>query len=152
MTGGLGNKAALSMALVAFVMAGSIVSGCGGSDQAASLTKSQFVREANSICRNAEHQRLTALSNSNTEDAGNEPDQAELMTDIALPPVQEMTEELAELGIPTGDETEVQAIISAFEQGIATVNEDPTNVSAGMRAFSDATKLAEAYGLTDCGI
>ncbi len=76
----------------------------------------------------------------------------DLLSDLALPPVQEMIEELGDLGPPAGDEKKVQAIIEAFEDGVERLEANPANVSAGVAAFENANKLSEQYGLVACRI
>jgi hypothetical protein len=146
------RKSAIYTAAIALLAAGLLAAGCGGSGSAAPLKKPQFVREANAICANAVDEREKALSDATKEGSDSEPGQAALVTEVALPPVQKMSEELADLGVPVGDEKEVQAIVKAFERGIATVEKDPTSVNGVIGAFAEASKLAEAYGLTSCAI
>jgi hypothetical protein len=134
------SSAALAIALIA--------AGCGGSGESAPLKKPQFVTQANSICRNAEAERDTALR----EAASSNPEVAALATETALPPIQKMTEELGELGPPVGHEKEVGAIIGAFEKGIKSVEANPSDVASDVSAFTRANELAEEYGLTDCQI
>lgn len=124
------------------------VAGCGGSSEAKPLKKSQFVEEANSICKDAAAERGEAMR----EAADGDPDAAEFATETALPPVQHMAEELGDLGAPVGDEKEVQAIVVAFEKGVKKVEADPANPSVGVTAFDHADELALEYGLADCTI
>lgn len=128
-----------------------LVSGCGGSGQAAPLKKPQFIQQADAICRHAESELETAIGEATKKGAG-EMGQADLVTEVALPSMQNMTEELADLGVPVGDEKEVQRIIHAFDRGIATLEKNPTSVTADIGAFHQATDAADEYGLTDCGI
>jgi hypothetical protein len=147
----LTNGKVLSLALAAALMGGLIGSGCGGSAKAVPLTKSEFLKEGGAICKSADRQREEELKKA-TAEGGSEPNQADMVTQVALPSAREMTEALAGLEPPAGDEKEVQAIIAAFEHGIETVESAPTNVSASMNAFAEATKAAEGYGLANCGI
>jgi hypothetical protein len=137
----------IPVALLASLVGGLVLVGCGGSSSAEPLKKPQFAREANSICQEAEAERAKALKNTASSQSG----LAELTT-IALPPIQKMTEELGELGVPVGDDKEVDAIIAAFEKGVERVEADPANLDAAVVAFAEANKLAEDYGLADCAI
>lgn len=125
-----------------------IFAGCGGSGKPDPLKKSEFIAQADSICKSANSEREEALK----EVAKSEPEATQLVNETALPPIQKMTEELSGLGPPVGDEKEVHAIISAFEQGVKKIEADPTNLSAAVGAFDKADELAEAYGLVDCTI
>lgn len=144
------SKVAYARSLTALLVA-LLVAGCGGSGSAAPaapLKKPQFVQQANSICKNAEAERNEAMR----EAVDGEPEAAEFVTEAALPPVQQMTEELGDLGAPVGDQKEAQAIIGAFEAGIKKIEADPTDLTAGVGAFDHANKLALEYGLVDCTI
>ncbi len=111
------------------------------------MNRAQFVQEANSICQSAEVERSEALE----EAADGDPKVSELAID-ALQPVEEMTEELDELGAPAGDENEIEAIVRAFEASIREVRADPADPTAAIAAFAEPSQLAEGYGLTDCVI
>lgn len=151
MTAGPSRKRAILATLTALLAVAWALPGCGGSSEAAPLKESQFVRQANAICRDGEDELKKALREA-TESAGGEPEQAGLVTEAALPSIQKMTEELADLGVPVGDEKVVQEILAGFERGIETLEEDPTDVPSDIAAFNKATESAEAYGLTSCGI
>jgi hypothetical protein len=136
----VGTIMALMVALAA--------AGCGGSGTPDPLKKSEFIAQADAICRTANSERTKAMR----EAASSESEATELVTETALPPIQKMTEELSGLGPPVGDQKEVQAIISAFEQGIKKIEADPTNLHSVVHAFDKADELSEAYGLVDCTI
>jgi hypothetical protein len=138
---------ALYTALLATVIVGLVAAGCGDSGSSDPLTKAQFLQEGNSICEDAETERSEALQSA----ADGDPEVAELATD-ALPPVEEMTEELSELDGPAGERGEVQAIVDAFNEGVEEVKADPGDPAVAISAFTEANTLAESYGLTDCTI
>ena len=68
-----------------------------------------------------------------------------------LEPVEQMTEELADLGPPKGEAKEVAAIVAAFEAGTASVKAEPEGPKI-TSAYAEANKLAAAYGLSECAI
>jgi hypothetical protein len=136
------------------VAIGFTASGCGGSESSDPLTKSEFTQQANSICRSATQDRGEAQDDA-TEQGTGEGASSEaryFLTEVSLPPVQTMTEELGELNAPRGKKKEVRAIIAAFEQGVAQIEADPADLSAAVVAFDKGNELAEEYGLTDCVI
>jgi hypothetical protein len=139
-----GDSMLLAVSLAALIAA-LVVAGCGGGGNSDPLTKSEFVEQANSICKDAAAERDAALEDVAKGDS-------EFVTEAALPPVQKMTEELSELVPPVGDKKEVQAIVAAFRAGIKKVEADPTNLVSDVGAFAQADKLATEYGLTDCVI
>src|ERR1043166_5193165 len=127
------------MAIASAFVFGMLVAGCGGSDSSGPLTKAEFVQEAKSICQNAEVEQGEALR------AADSASGLAKLTLAALPPVEEMAEELAELSPPAGDAKEIAAIIEAVEAGVAEVKADPVAATAAIGAFAEANKLAEAY-------
>jgi hypothetical protein len=135
------------MALASVLFAGLILAGCGGSSSAEPLNKPQFIQEASAICRDADAERAEVLRNASSD----QPGAAELTTE-ALPPVEEMIEELGELGPPAGDTKEVRAIIAAFEAGLKDLKANPADLTSAVSAFAEANQLAEDYGLADCTI
>lgn len=141
-------SSAFFAAAVAALIAMSAIAGCGGSDEPESLKKPQFVEQANSICENSESDRNEAMQDAADGEAGG----AESATEAALPSIQEMIEELSDLGPPAGDEQEVQAIIAAFEDGAKKLEAGPAELASTVGAFERADQLAEEYGLTACAI
>jgi hypothetical protein len=148
----LGGKQVVLPAFAALLAIASAMPGCGSSSEAAPLKKPQFVQQANAICRNWEDERKKALKEATEQSAGGEPELTSTVMEAVLPSIQKMTDELAELGAPRGDEKKVQGIIAEFERGIETLEEEPAEVPTDVAAFSKATEAAEAYGLTSCGI
>jgi hypothetical protein len=127
------------------------VAGCGGSSQAETLKKPEFIKQADAICTESQKEREEAV-NSATE-GGAEPSKAQLVTDTILPTVQQMTKELGELGAPEGDEKEVQAIIDAINSAAREVAAHAEGtLEQDVAAFKHADQLAEEYGLANCTI
>jgi len=127
------------------------VSGCGGSGEADTLTKAEFVKEANQICSNARGELEDGLAEA--ADGEGEPQRGELVTEVILPTVQQMSEDLGDLGPPQGDEKEVRAIVAGFEGGVRKVEANTgADLAQDVAAFGHADQLAEEYGLTDCRI
>jgi hypothetical protein len=126
--------------------------GCGGGSDAP--TKAEFVKEGNAICQQAGKRKNSAILAYLKENQQSKPTQAleeKLVTDIALPPFQTMSEELRELGTPSGDEDDVEAIIAAFEGTIENVEANPVAaLTSSDDLFSKANELAADYGLSAC--
>lgn len=127
-----------------------IAAGCGGSSEAAPLTKATFVQQANAICVNANKERSQATKDLEDEGSGGA-DEATAGTESLTAPVQAMAEEIGDLGAPKGDEKEVKAIVDAFEAGVVQLDEDPVGPGAAS-AFTKANEMAAGYGLSDCSV
>lgn len=142
-------------ALVGTLAIALIVAGCGSSEPDP-LTKAEFIKQGNAICVQAGQERDAALKQAAKEGAqrSEESSEAELdryVTEVALPPIQKMTEELGGLGAPKKDERQVAAIVRGFEEGTEKLEANPHSALGG-DPFTGANKLAAAYGLTDCNI
>lgn len=122
--------------------------GCGGGG-ADPLPKSAFLKQGNQICLQATKERDTKTTELAKENPKVSPE--ELIDEAALPPTENMVSELNGLGVPKGDEKQVEAIITGLEEGIEAVEANPKK-ALGSEAFEAANKAAVAYGLTECTI
>lgn len=137
-------KITLSLAAVLAVA----LAGCGGSGKP--MTKQAFIQQGNEICVNGTKEREAAVAEA-AKEGGEELGPEEVLTEAALPATEDMVGELDGLRVPEGDEKQVEAIISGFEEGIEAVEADPKK-GLGSAAFKKANEAATAYGLSDCGI
>lgn len=151
---GKGKPGSLTIAafiVVALVTLVAVAAGCGSdSSEAAPLTKSAFVKEANEICVAATKERGQATKQLDDEGEGGA-DEVSAGTEALTAPVQTMAEELGDLGAPKGDEKEVEQIVDAFEAGVAELEDEPVGTDAAS-AFAEANEMAAAYGLSDCSV
>ncbi len=141
-------KTGFTVASIAALAIAVVAVGCGGGD-AKPLPKSSFLRQGNQICLEATKERETAVTELAKENPSAGPE--DLVDEAALPSTKEMVDELDGLGVPEGDEKQVEAIITGLEEGIETVEENPRE-ALGSEAFKAANKAATAYGLTECTI
>lgn len=129
---------------------------CGGgeeadapSPQAEPLSKADFVAQADEICATGNQEIATAIQGASDEPS--EQEVAQIAEEVLVPNTQQQHDDIAALGAPEGDEDEVQAILDAFQEGIDVVSEDPASLLSSDDPFGEATDLAEAYGLAQCG-
>jgi hypothetical protein len=149
----------LGVFVAALIGAALVAGGCGSSGDSSSeesITKKQFIAQADAICQKAEKTRREDVA-TYAQEQGKElqqfskPELEAMITDIALPPMSTMAEELDDLPRPTGDEEKVTAIVEGFEDAVAKAEENPLAVlSQSTGPFAGALKTAKAYGLTDC--
>lgn len=138
---------------VALLLMG-VAIGCGGSDETSSLTKAQFIKQADAACARADaaqSKALAAYAKSESKLPSSKAGQEEIVMKIGLPPVEVGVEEISALGAPDGEEDEVDALIAAWETAIEDAEADPLTVTkpAG-NPFNEADKLAAAFGLKGC--
>lgn len=141
-----------------FVFAGAVAGllavlalGCGGSSDAAPLKKPQFVAQAEEICATAQTEQDELGKEFSKQGASDGSEDQEAVMQEILEPVEKMSEGLADLGPPKGQEKEVEAIIAAYEDGIAKLEAEPAGEGTAS-VFDKANKLAEGYGLHGCTI
>lgn len=152
-------KRASIAVLAAFVALAAIVAGCGGddSDTSASLTKAQFVKQADAICKKgndkieAEFESFVKENELGENEAPSKALQEEAIAEIVAPSVQEQVEEIDALGAPEGDEEQIEEMLTAFEEGAEELEENPSSLNEGENPIAKGSKLARDYGLVTCG-
>ena len=132
--------------------------GCGGDDDSgSSLTKAEFTKQADAICKKQEEKKNNALTTAyeklGKEGKEGKKAQEEVIADVALPPISQMTEELADLGAPEGEEEKAEEMVAAFEEEVQKIEDDlPGTLSGKVGNFDKANKLAKEMGLKDCSL
>lgn len=148
---------AVSAALVAILV---IVAGCGGgsdSSSSSSITKAQFIKQADAICEkgdeetNKEVEEFVAENNLSEKKEPTKAQQEELVSQVVAPNVQGQIEEIDALGTPEGDEAKIEAMVGAVEEGVEEIEADPTTLIEGKNPLGKGSKLAKEYGLKSCG-
>jgi hypothetical protein len=152
----------LAASLIALILA-LAVTACGEKDESAatsttttSLTKEQWLREADKICKQSDD-KIERASNQFFADAraGKEPPPSEVAKfgkQTVFPTIQDEIDRIRSLGAPAGDEGQVNAILDATQEGLDKLEQDPEQLAKGgtASAFEQAKKLAGDYGLDEC--
>jgi hypothetical protein len=137
------------------------LAGCGGDDEnedfspvvAEPLSKVEFLREADRICF-ASESRIEAAADDLVAGRAR-PDRAEVervAISIVVPALESEVRAIRAIGVPDGDEREVEEILRATEQGITAIERDPRGLLEGVPVpLRRAQRLAEAYGSRQCG-
>lgn len=163
----LSNRTHLIFASVVF--AALLWTGCGSSDssesETGSLTKAQFIKQADAICqkgsRQAEREYATYVRRNSdvvspqTTQSEQAAAAAEIIDTVYIPAHEKEIDEIRSLGAPESDEEKVTAILDAMQRALAVAEDHPLgflrNGDSAYRSFAKAGKLAKAYGLTVCG-
>ena len=149
-----------SLALAALVALAAIVAGCGSDDSetTSSLTKAEFIKQADAICKKENAKIATefksfAKENGIPLDKEPNPEQGEeLVEEILIPNVKSQAEAIRDLGAPSGEEEKVTELLESLDEGIEEAEEDPGALfSSETDSFAKANKLARDYGLEVCG-
>jgi hypothetical protein len=136
------------------------ISACGGDDSDSTqtsglpvLTKAQFLKQANAICRRGteEMNRLDIAAWKKYGGPSSEPDPAtsDRVALALLPPREKEVRLIRALGLPQGDEEHVEKMLTVWEEGIERSREDPQALRAG-RTLHEAYSMGLGYGLIDC--
>jgi hypothetical protein len=134
--------------------------GCGSGDETTevSLTKAQFVKQGDAICRSAQEKKTKAIQAWSMEDANkgkdlgdwSEEELSQVYLDLALPPIKEASDQLGELPAPEGD-AKAEKLVKALAEAVESVEEKPTR-AISEAPYASADKLAQAYGFKTCGL
>jgi hypothetical protein len=144
------------------LLAALILGGCGGDEEndyfspvvAEPLSKVEFLREADRICFASESQIEAAADDLVTGRGRPDPDEVERVAiSIVVPALESEVRAIRAIGVPEGDEGEVEAILAATEDGIAAIEADPRGLLDRVPAdLRRAERLAAAYGSQQCGL
>jgi hypothetical protein len=141
-----------------------IAAGCGSSDDStdstssSSLTKAEFLKQGNAICAKGEkelNEEFEKFAEEENLSENKQPTKAQLTKateEVFLPIIKEQVEGIRDLGAPSGEEEQVDEVVTAAEEALEKGEEDPASLANEKEdPFADANKLANDYGLTKCG-
>lgn len=152
-----------------------LVAGCGGSGgsttvttgevtvHTASLTKKQFVKQADAICETDTYRseeefgayvkrqaKLVGKRYGGSLTAILRRFAPQIVDAVLIPTYERQIEQLESLGAPSGDEKEVAAVLAAMRNALDEGRRRPYRFLRSSAPFADAKKLAKAYGFAFC--
>jgi hypothetical protein len=148
-----------------------LFAGCGGSSggdtsaggstatsasiKTSSLGEAEFIKQANAACQEARKgliKRASSFLKQQSKTERNEDNLAGLTKAAVLPTVRAEMAAIRRLGAPAGDEDEVGAFVAAEQEAVAHLAKLKHIYSRFEmeRYFTDAAKLARAYGIDGC--
>jgi hypothetical protein len=114
------------------------------------LTKAEFVKQGDAICKKVPSEysaKLQALEKT----AKSKPSVEEVNLKAAVPPLRVATEELEELGVPSGDEAQIEVIVAALKEAADGLEAKPESPLSGPKSpFAKFQKLTGEYGFKVC--
>ncbi len=134
---------AATLAIVAYA-------GCGSSDDDA-LSKSQFLKQGNAICKKGNKEIDQGANETFTQNK--QPTKAQITKfaeDTLIPSVESQLDQLHDLKPPSADEDQVNKILDEADSALAKTKEDPSVFAGNGDPFKKANQLAKDYGLTEC--
>jgi hypothetical protein len=153
------------------VAAAAVAAGCGSSSEdsgsaanadvpevtTSSLSKAQFVKQANALCGKEKTKAFQAsIAFARKYESEGKPQSkllAELTSTVILPRIEREITGIADLGAPAGDEAQIEAFLTAENEAADKVAADLKGLKSLRQIeaqFSDSGKLARAYGITGC--
>lgn len=144
----IGGAVVAAVALVAV-----LVSGCGGDSKAASLTKAEYVKQANEICAERKKVWDAALADYRKEAekknaVGNRKVEKELAEDVLqsemLPALEQQLESLEDLGAPEGKEKQAEKMVDTLAKKVHSIKTPADVIENG---FADFEAEAEDLGV-----
>ncbi len=154
----MGKRGLLAAVLAMAVLAVSFASGCGDSEDEASLTKAEFVKQGDKICKDnyAKREKFLLGYVEDIKASGKQPPQAEqedILVNELMPIFREQSEELSEIGLPETETGQAEKILAAIEGAIEKVEQEPDvaiKQGTGVQ-FAEAEKMAAEFGFKYCG-
>lgn len=151
MQGRQGVKICVGMAVMALTLGG-IGCGSGGDSASKTLTKAEFIKRGDEICRAAEEkreQKIAAWKKEHNDPVLSQRKQIEnVIRAVALPPIREESEQLAALEPPSTDQRAAN-LIASFARAVEEAEANPRSYVEGT-AFSETKSLARKYGFKKC--
>jgi hypothetical protein len=135
-----------------------LAAGCGG-DDSDSLTRAEFVKQAQEMCERVSGEtqaKLLAFVKEREKDGEGEKklaksDEAELVEEVIPPALNTKAEELEEIGAPEGEEEKYEALIEELQSNAETAETNSEVLVTEAAPFAQAEKLAKELGVPSCG-
>lgn len=155
-------KKTIFMVAVALVL---LVVGCGGSDgggdtQSSTISKAQFIKRANAICKETKRELIDeALRPLDALPEGSPARRKlefKLVTTVVAQKFEDEITAIEELGAPPGDEAKIKRILAAIEPAVEEARTEPETYVAGKdyrggkEHYGEAYRLAVDYGMKWC--
>ena len=150
----------LILPLAALIALAAIAAGCGSSsddstDATVTLTKVEFIKQGDAICKKNNEQSEKEAEEFAEENGFDleKPDKGKLeeaISEVLVPSLNQQAEEIGALGAPEGDEEKVEEIVVSLEDAASEIEDDPGSVFAG-GPLKKPAKLAGEYGFKVCG-
>jgi hypothetical protein len=145
------------------MLAAVLLAGCGGTSgstgsvtaKTGSLSKAQFIKQADAICAEQLKQADTAVREYLTKN-GLKPTTHDIsaheseVVEAFLPAYQQEIDQIRSLGAPRGDVKQVSAILTALQWNVDEGKAKPAKFLSQEGRFATPAALAKDYGLLEC--
>lgn len=155
---------ATRLTMVVAIACAAIAAGCGGQGDSgdgeqsgakieeSSISKAEFVRQANTICQRGKERMVGAFLAHRRRSGASSLREAEVGTAEAIlqPSIDEQIEEIRELGAPAGDAERLEAFFASMQRAVAEVARRDLRTRESLPVLQPAGDLALAYGIDQC--
>lgn len=127
--------------------------GCGSSGSEP-LTKAEFSRQGNKICKEATQARAKAIEEvfKGLDPNRTYPKRTEAAILKMVVIYEKTMEEIGDLDAPEGEEEKVESLLGAMEAAAERTKANPQTAVVGNAPFREADKVAEKLDLKECVI
>lgn len=148
----MARKAIVGVAVAAVLLA---VGGCGGGDDDSSISKQEYDQQIELVCNKGLQEREELVSRLGKEfEEGKQQSNTKSQTEniqklIAV--YQDTTEEIADVGLPEGNEKKAEELVEEREKAAEKVEADPLgSLGVTSTTFEKANKVAEDLKAKSC--
>lgn len=139
-----------------------LAGGCGGgsdeiSVQTGSLSKAEFIKQADTICKAARTEFLAKYEtfvSANKSAIGNPQQESALIDEvretILSPNYEGQIEKISALGAPSDYASEVESFLNALQKRLSEINEHPEELDKTPYPFKEPENVAKKVGLKGC--
>jgi hypothetical protein len=148
------SKHLISLLLAAIATA-VLAAGCGGgsddetaspSVETSSISRAEFVKRAEGICAKATRETEPVIEEGPSGDSG-----VEAIEAVFLPGAEDVVAEVRELGAPSGDQAQVEKLLTALQEAVDELEAQPaSSLEELAERFHRFGTLAGNYGLQSC--
>lgn len=133
--------------LTACLAVGLIAAGCGGDDDGDTLTKEEYISQADANCKKADKELDSAGGPQGSNGL------EKFATDTLVPNIEGQIDFVRNLNGPQEVEDQVNPILDEAQQGVDEVAKDPSQLEEGSagRKLQQAGQDLQKYGFKECG-
>lgn len=145
-----------ALAVAAVLVIGAFATGCGSSDDSsdstttASLTKAQWIAQADAICKTG-NDKTNAAAHQQFQQRPTAQQIEQFTTDTIIPDTQQELDQIKALGFPTEQGSQAEAVLTSAQDSLDKLKADPSLAAANGDPFAETNQMAKAYGLKVCG-
>lgn len=155
----------LSISILALLGICAALVGCGESESSSdsgaattiaesSITKPEFVKQANEICERRKNQVVSqSFALSQRKDLPKRQIEQTAGKEVLQPLINAQVQELSELGAPPGDKQEIEAFLTSLSRAVDKVaDEGIAGIKESHKVLQPVGDMAYAYGIDECAI